>query len=330
MGYLLGQGSEPESEIASNAENSVNRRRAHCVIACLALLASANYLPSKFVLGYLDPFTFVAYRFTAGAVAVFLMLPRESCSMPLSDLGRSAVTGLLFGIALVPLLMALALTHSGITAFLVGSCALFVPVFEYAVMRRIPTVCQIIGLSVGVIGMAMISVRGDLTLDAGTFWGLVSAVLFAGWAVALSYFGKKVPSRTLGLGQIYSVTLVFGAAALLRGTLTTALPWQAWMAVCYLGVVGVALRFLVQSAVQPFTTATNVEIIFLLEPLFAFIWATVVGHESASAAQMAGCGTIVVGVLIAQYDALKNDGALRDVVLLGGENRATEPHSSAL
>lgn len=278
----------------------MTRKRAHLIIAFLAICASANYLPSKLALHHLDPLTLVAYRFGIGAIATFLLFPRQSLALTRSELRRSAFTGLLFGVALLPLFISLRTTHSGVTAFLVGGCALFVPFFEYLAMRRVPTRFQVVGLTIGLIGMALLTVKGDMTFDGGSFWGLLSAVVFALWAVSLSFFGRGMSSLTLGLGQIYSVTAVFVAIALVRGTLVFDLPPLVWAAILYLGIVGVAIRFLLQSYAQTYTTATSVEIIFLLEPLFAFLWATLIAREVATFAQAVGCGIIVTGILLAQ------------------------------
>ncbi len=279
----------------------MTKSRAHLIVALLAITASLNYLPSRSLLGAVSPEALVALRFGVGALVVLFLFPKKTINLPLKNLAAGACTGMLFGLALIPLYLSLRTTHSGVTAFLVGTCAVFAPIFEYVALRRIPSRYQIIGLVVAIVGTAFLSFHGDLSLDAGSLWGLLSAVIFGLWSVAVSFFRQQVPSLDLGLGQIYGTALLFALIALgTSGIPFGALTSTMWLCLIYLGAVSVALRFLLQSHVQGFTTATNVEIIFLLEPLFAFLWAAIFAGEVATQLQIFGCILVTLGVLVAQ------------------------------
>ena len=279
----------------------MTKSRAHFIVALLAITASLNYLPSRYVLSVVSPEALVALRFGVGAIFVLLLFPKKTINLPPKNLAAGACTGILFGLALIPLYLSLRTTHSGVTAFLVGTCALFAPIFEYFVLRRIPSRYQIVGLLIAIIGTAFLSIQGNLSLDAGSLWGLLSAVIFGLWSVAISFFRQTVPSLDLGLGQIYGTALLFALIALgTSGIPFGALTSTMWLCLLYLGVISVALRFLMQTYVQGFTSATNVEIIFLLEPLFAFLWAGVFADEVATSLQIVGCILVTLGVLVAQ------------------------------
>lgn len=289
----------------------MSRMRAHLIVALLAMMASWNYIPAQLCLTVTSPESLVALRFGLAAIAIFLLFPRVTLALRWHTFRPGLIVGLLFGSALIPLYVSLRTTHSGVTAFLVGTCAVFVPLLEYAVMRRVPTRAQIAGLVLAMGGSAAMTIKGDLTLDVGSAWGLLSALLFAFWAVGLSHFRRSLSGLELGLGQVYGTAILFSTITFF----TSGIPFAAftpsmWLGILYLGVIGGALRFLLQSHVQGYTTATAVEIIFLLEPLFAFIWAGVFNHEVASARQTAGSLLVLLGVLVAQLPARQGPGAV--------------------
>lgn len=282
----------------------MTKDRAHLIVALLALTASLNYLPSRELLTVVAPPTLVALRFGIGALVVLACFPRVSARLRWREWWAGAVTGAFFGLALLPLYRSLESTHSGVAAFLVGTCAVFAPIFEYAALRRLPNRFQVAGLTVAIAGSAALTLRGDVGFDAGSGWALLSAVGFGAWSVAISYYRQTVGALSLGLAQVYAIAIFFGLwAAGLDDLAVGSISPLHWSLLLYLGVIGVGIRFLLQTYAQGYTTATAVEIIFLIEPLGAFVWATVFAGEVATPLQWWGCGLIVVGVIIAQLRA---------------------------
>lgn len=279
----------------------MTRTRAHLIVAFLAVCASWNYIPAQLCLTVASPQAMVALRFGVGALVTMLIFPRATRALTWRTFWPGLVVGMFFGGALFPLYRSLETTHSGVTAFLVGTCAVFVPLLEYLFLQRLPTRAQLLGLAIALVGSAAMSLKGDFSVDAGSLWGLLSALIFAFWSVSLSHYRKFVSGVELGLGQIYGTAVLF----LLITLGTSRLPFSSftptmWLGLLYLGAIGVAARFVMQSHVQGFTTATSVEIIFLLEPLFAFLWATIFNSEVATSAQLGGCVLVLLGVAVAQ------------------------------
>lgn len=241
-----------------------------------------------------------------GALAIALIAPKSVRALTRKELLLGTACGTFFVSGLIFAFLSMSKMHSGITAFLIGCCALFAPFMEYYALKRVPSKWQSIGLLVALAGMALLSLRADLNLDSGATYALISAVLFAAWSVSLSYAVRLVKPLALGLGQIFGGAALALLFAVLLGEFSIPSSATTWYTILYLGIVSVALRFIAQTWAQQFTTATSTEIVFLVEPCGALLWGYLFATEIPSALQLIGCGVILGGILVAQIPKSKS------------------------
>ena len=72
------------------------------------------------------------------------------------------------------------------------------------------------------------------------------------------------------------------------------------MAMAITGILASAVAFLIQAAMQRFTSPTRTGIIFATEPVFAALFAYFWLHESLSLRQLVGCILILSGMLFTE------------------------------
>jgi drug/metabolite transporter (DMT)-like permease len=93
------------------------------------------------------------------------------------------------------------------------------------------------------------------------------------------------------------VSLLF-ALVIERDTLVLSL--SAVPAILYLGVAATGLVFGLQTWAQRHTTPTRTALIFVLEPVFAAIFALIFTQERLAGLEWLGGGLILVGMLVAE------------------------------
>ena len=70
-----------------------------------------------------------------------------------------------------------------------------------------------------------------------------------------------------------------------------------WAAILITGVFATALAFTFQAWAQRYTTSTRTALIFMPEPVFAWITSCLLAGETLSARAAAGAGLILAGIL---------------------------------
>jgi drug/metabolite transporter (DMT)-like permease len=139
--------------------------------------------------------------------------------------------------------------------------------------------------------------RGDLL----TFF---CAIGFAAHIVTLGHFSENMRFQVLSVAQV-------GAAALLALSLfwwaeTPHVRWRPAVicAILVTGLLATALAFTIQAWAQQYTTSTRTGLIYMLEPVFAWITSYCMMGEGLSGRAAAGAALILGGVVLVELKPL--------------------------
>jgi drug/metabolite transporter (DMT)-like permease len=139
-----------------------------------------------------------------------------------------------------------------------------------------------------------------LAMNRGDLLTICCAACYAAHILTLSRYSARASFELLATGQI-------GVSALLAWLLfhimeTPHIRWTAgvWAAIVITGLFATALAFTFQAWAQRYTTSTRTALIFMLEPVFAWITSYVLTGETLSARAAAGAGLILTGILVVE------------------------------
>ncbi len=138
------------------------------------------------------------------------------------------------------------------------------------------------------------------SINRGDVLTLFCAVAFAAHIVTLGHFSRSMRFELLSVTQV-------GTAAVLALTLfpwaeTPRVEWQPavlW-AILITGLLATALAFTVQAWAQKFTTSTRTALIYMLEPVVAWMTSYLLAGEGLSRRGAAGAALILGGVLLVE------------------------------
>jgi drug/metabolite transporter (DMT)-like permease len=246
------------------------------------------------------PLTFVALRFAlaAAVLAPLVGISRAHFSRPMALGGAAAGLFLFAGYVLQT--AGLQFTSASKAGFITGLSVVIVPTVAAAMLRRPPARATAIGVALATVGLALLSLQGDLGVELGDLLVLGCAAAFALHILVVGHVAPKADVLALTSVQIAAAAAftTVGAALFERPTadqLRAILP-----AAAFTGLFATVAAFYLQTKAQRFTTPTRTALIFSLEPVFAALFGFLLAGDRLGWRALVGCALILAGMLIAQ------------------------------
>jgi|LSQX01.2.fsa_nt_gb drug/metabolite transporter (DMT)-like permease len=250
---------------------------------------------------------FLALRF---GLAALVLLPFGW--QRLRRLGwRGWGAGALIGLALLAgyafQTLGLQYTTASKAGFITGLSVAIVPLLSALLLRQRPKYAALVGVALAVVGLALLSLTngGETTgelqrISEGDVLVLLCAVSFALHIVAVGALGSRHDYLALTIVQVFTVALLSGVVSLFVDLPWPALQANTLFAAAFTGVLATAVAFLVQTAMQRFTTPTHTALIFTAEPVFAALFGVLLAGDVMTPLGLMGGVLILLGTLISE------------------------------
>ena len=271
-------------------EFRVNRRRAEAALVLNTVVWGATFVLVKAALADVSPL-------------LFLALFRGSRGVPFT--WKTAAAGALAGVFLFSgylfQTLGLQLTTAPRSAFITGLTSVMVPVLAALVYRNRPQVSEVAGVLVATAGLALMTIQHAAgSVSRGDLLTFFCAIGFAAHIVTLGHFSENMRFQLLSVAQV-------GAAAVLALSSfwwaeTPHVRWRPAVicAILVTGLLATALAFTIQAWAQQYTTSTRTGLIYMLEPVFAWITSYCMVGEGLSGRAAAGAALILGGVVLVE------------------------------
>src|SRR4051812_11863151 len=190
-------------------------------------------------------------------------------------------------------------TTASRSGFLTGLLVVFVPLIELVFFKKRPSLPQIAGVVIAVVGMAVLSgggAAGHAQL-LGDLLTLGCAVVFALHIVVLGRVAPRHDVLPLLLVQLGGTCLLAAVCGPLVETQHLRADSGTLAALAYLAVFATLLAFGIQTWAQRKLSSVRFALISALEPVFAALWAALLIGERLSPLELSGGALIVVGVV---------------------------------
>jgi drug/metabolite transporter (DMT)-like permease len=298
----------------------MDARRADAVLVSITAFWGVTFVVVKDAVALADPFTFLALRFSLGAVLLTLVAWRAIRGAALLRAG--AGLGVLLFVGFAAQTSGLQFTTPSRSAFLTGLSVLLVPFLSIAFHRRRPPPASLLGVAFAVCGLWALAGGSPLGIPTGLGKGdeltLLCALAFALHITLIERLARTHAPAPLVAVQLWMVALLALVTLLALGPRLRATP-ALWSAVLITGVGGSAVALLLQAWAQARTTAVRAALVYALEPVFAASYSVALGREQLGLRELFGGGLIMLGVLVSELGAGGWSRALR--ALGRGERR---------
>lgn len=266
----------------------------------VTLIWGSTFVLVKQSVAQFPVYAFLFLRFTIATVALLLLFGQHLRNLTARNLLAGGLIGLfLFG-GYAFQTVGLKYTSASKAGFITGLSVVLVPVLSTVVYGRAPTRSALAGVAFATVGMAMLTLEGDLRPGYGDLIVFGCAICFALHILAVSRFAPHGDALGLTIVQIATVALCSGVVSFLGEPRPAAVPAGTWLAAAFTGLMATAFAFGVQNYVQRWTTATHTALVFSSEPVFAALFGYILAAERLAALGLLGCLLILLGMLVAE------------------------------
>ncbi len=223
--------------------NQMTQKQANLVLATVSLAWGLSYIFMKLGIDGMPPATIVALRCGIAFLVTVVIFGKKLLNINRKLLKFASVSGALLAVIFGMLLYGIQNTSATTAGFLTSTTVIMVPVIQAVLHRKLPSRNIMAGVVIVSIGLVLMTVRDQLTLDAGPIYCLAAALLYAVHIMVSNRFVREADPLQLGIFQL-------GFAALYAAAFTFIfekphLPENAnhWLAILGLALICSAYGF---------------------------------------------------------------------------------------
>ncbi len=239
---------------------------------------------------------FLAWRFLAASVVMIALRPTCLRNVTRLQLLRGLGLGAVLGLGYIAQTYGLRYTSAAVSGFITGMFVVLTPVVSWILLRHKTNRRSWMVVALATLGLALLSLKG-WSVGIGELLTLGCAVFFAIHIVFLGEWSSQYEPYAFSLLQIGSVAIISLIAAAPGGI---AMPPSAavWGVVGITGVLATALAFLVQTWAQSLISATRAAVVMTMEPVFAGLFAVIIGGNQMTPRSLGGAACILAAMLV--------------------------------
>jgi drug/metabolite transporter (DMT)-like permease len=284
----------------------VSRGKAEAALVWNTAVWGATFVLVKAALADISPVLFLALRFSLATLALMLPLSgRLRAQWDWKAAGAGCLAGVFLFAGYVFQTLGLRLTSAPKSAFITGLSAAMVPLVAALVYRMRPRISEVCGLAVSTAGLALMSIEGlAARINPGDLLTLCCAVAYAAHIVVLGHFAERMSFEILSLMQV--AMAAFLSLASFWWVEPVRVLWRPATigAILITGLLATALAFTIQAWAQQYTSSTRTGLIYMLEPVFAWVTSFLLAGEGLSRRAAAGAFLILGGVALVELKPL--------------------------
>lgn len=241
---------------------------------------------------------FLAVRFAVATAVMVLLRPATMRRLNPQALRHGGLLGLALGLGFVAQTVGLQHTSAAVSGFITGMYVVFTPLIAAVVLRHSVSGWAWLAVALATGGLALLSLRG-FSVGSGELLTLLCAAFFAVHIVGLGEWSAGHDAYPLAVVQLAAVAALCGAAAAPGGV---ALPPDAttWGAVALTAIAATAFAFVVQTWAQARLSATRAAVIMTAEPVFAGLFAVLLGGEHLGPRTVLGAALVLAAMYLVE------------------------------
>lgn len=281
------------------------RIRAEAALLAVTIVWGTSFTFIKNALGDASTLVFLTLRFGIAAVLIVGLFLRPLLKTRQTGWRGGVAAGVSLYFAYLLQTEGLRYTTASKSAFLTSLCVVMVPLLASIVYHNVPRRYELAGVSLAMIGMALLTGVGDREwfatgFNRGDLMTAGCAAVFAVHVVLVGHLAKQSGFEFLAAIQVSTVAILGLMSFWWLETPVLNLSPRLLGALALTAVLCTALAYCVQSWAQRHTTPTRAAMIFAAEPVAAASTAWMVTGERLSGGPLMGAALILLGLVVVE------------------------------
>jgi drug/metabolite transporter (DMT)-like permease len=281
---------------------NISRTFADLGLLSVTLFWGTTFILSKIVLGDISLASYLAVRLTLAAFFMVLIAFRFYREFNLDILRDGVILGTLLFLSYFFQMAGIRFTSASNAGFITGLSVVLVPVFSVLFFRDRPKIASLAGVVLATVGLYLLSGGDYGELNKGDWLVFVCAITVTFHVIFTGRFARRHNVYLLTAVQLVMTSLLSILYQVLVETTVPSISSGAIWLLVYLALFGTVYTFLVQTAMQRYTTATRTALVFTMEPVFAALFAYLIAGEMLTMLGWLGGGFILGGMIVAEID----------------------------
>lgn len=284
----------------SSPASAFTLSRSEAVLVGITVIWGATFLIVQLALSASGPLFFVGLRFGTAALMMALIASPVLRGLTWREVKAGAMIGVAIFLGYTLQTYGLQYIPSSKSAFITALYVPIVPLLQWLVLKRPPSVMAWTGIVFAFIGLALLAGPDGtaIGLGLGELLTLLCAIAISAEIILIGGFAGTVDARRVTVVQLATTSLL---ALGLMAPLGESLPEPSWLLIgsaVGLGLASAGIQLAMNWA-QKTVSPTRATLIYAGEP----VWAGIVGRlygEILPAAALIGAALIVAGVIVSE------------------------------
>ena len=268
----------------------------------IAIIWGSGFIGTKLALdGGLSTVQTLTLRFFIASVMlgiIFYKKIKENISK--ESIIAGALLGLFSFVGFITQTLGLVYTTVSKNAFITAVNVVIVPFIGFILYKRKLDKIGVVSSFMALVGIAVLSLEADLSINFGDFLTFICAIGFAFHIFFTGEFSKKYNSYVLTVTQFVVAFLLSLILQTVTGETNFSATPVGLMGALYLGIFSTAIGFLLQTMCQSKVDQTRTAIILSTEAVFGTIMSVLIFHEVLTSRMVVGCIIIFVSIIVAE------------------------------
>ena len=195
-------------------------------------------------------------------------------------------------------------TTVGKAGFITAMYILIVPLLGLLVHKKVGMQVWI-GVIYGIAGLYLLCMKDSISLEKGDALVLVCALIFSLHILVIDHFSQKVDGVRMACIQFWVCGILSLICSFLFETPDLRSICEAWMPVCYGGILSCGVAYTLQIIGQKGMNPTVASLILSLESVIAAIAGFLILGQDMSRRELLGCLMMVMAIVFAQLPGKK-------------------------
>lgn len=265
----------------------------------VAIIWGTGFVVSDIALNYMSPIKVLAFRFIFSAILIFLFFHKKLIKNNKDVILKGSILGAILYISFLFQTVGLSYTTPSKNAFITAINVVIVPIIGIVFGKKIK-IRNIIAALISILGIGLLSLTENFTINPGDLLTLISAVGFAFHIYYTGEFVEKGKEVNLVFMQFVAASILALIVIIVRGDISLNIHINGYISVIYLALFSTVICFLLQTISQKYIVESKAAVILSSESLFGSIFSVILLGEIVTLRLVIGGLAIIIAIIVSE------------------------------